>query len=154
MGRGRSIRRYAPLGIARRRGRADRLNLTVCHRNQRDPNPLQGENRDKASERTGREGVRGGSSRGDHQTDFSCLQSSRDLSNPLTDLNRQREAKWYTFHCLTSENRVHWYLAVHQAKALLFARDLSACWHSQHSVITHCDHSLLPERLRRHLLLL
>lgn len=37
MGRGRSIRRYAPLGIGQRRDRADRLNLTVCHRNQRGP---------------------------------------------------------------------------------------------------------------------
>lgn len=77
---------------------------------------LQGENRDKASERTGREGVRGGSSRGDHQTDFSCLRSSKDLSNPLTDLNRQREAKWYTSYFLTSENRVHWYHAVLKLK--------------------------------------
>jgi hypothetical protein len=39
--------------------------------------------------------ARGGSSRGDHQTDFFSLPSFRDLWNLQRDSNRQRRAKWY-----------------------------------------------------------
>ena len=152
MGRGRSIRRYAPLGVGRRRGRADRLNLTVCHRNQRDP----------IAGREQRQGKRKDRPRGSEGWILTRRPPNRLLLSPVLQGPLEPSdgfeppKRGQVVHLPRPYAREPSALVScgAKAKALLFARDLSACWHSQHSVITHCDHSLLPERLRRHLLLL